>query len=238
MMSLYMPEKLEDRIGYHFHNRALLKQALTHSSFSNEQKIYKKPHYERLEFLGDAVLELVTSDFLYHKYPDMAEGKLSKTRAAMVCESSLALCAEELDLGSFLLLGKGEESDRGRIKASIIADVMEAIIGAIYLDGGMEPAKAHIYRFVLSDLEHKTLFYDSKSNLQEYIQKNLKKEFHYELTGVSGPEHDKVFQVEVLMEGVRLGSGEGRTKKAAEQKAAYEALLGFRAAGKESDSCI
>ena len=115
---------------------------------------------------------------------------------------------------------------------------MEAIIGAIYLDGGMEPAKAHIYRFVLSDLEHKTLFYDSKSNLQEYIQKNLKKEFHYELIGVSGPEHDKTFQVEVLMEGIRLGSGQGRTKKAAEQKAAYEALLKFRAAGKELDSCI
>lgn len=238
MKSLYRPEELENRIGYHFHNQSLLKQALTHSSFSNEQKINKKPHYERLEFLGDAVLELVTSDFLYHKYPDMAEGKLSKTRAAMVCESSLALCAEELELGDFLLLGRGEESDNGRVKPSIVADVMEAIIGAIYLDGGMEPAKAHIDRFVLSDLEHKTLFYDSKSNLQEYIQKNLKKEFHYELVGISGPEHDKVFQVEVLMEGIRLGSGQGRTKKAAEQKAAYEALLGFKAAGKELDSCI
>lgn len=238
MLSLYMPEELEKRIGYHFKNQALLDQALTHSSFSNEQKINKKPHYERLEFLGDAVLELVTSDFLYHKYPDMAEGKLSKTRASMVCESSLALCAEELELGCFLLLGKGEESDRGRIKASIIADVMEAIIGAIYLDGGMEPARAHIYRFILSDLEHKTLFYDSKSSLQEYIQKNLKKEFHYELVEVSGPEHEKVFKVEVLMEGVRLGSGQGRTKKAAEQKAAYEALTGFQAAGKESNSCI
>ncbi len=199
MMPLGVPKDLENRIGYHFHNQALLKQALTHSSFSNEQKINKKPHYERLEFLGDAVLELVASDFLYHKYPQMAEGKLSKTRAAMVCEASLALCAEDLDLGNFLLLGKGEESDRGRIKASIIADVMEAIIGAIYLDGGMEPAKAHIYRFILSDLEHKTLFYDSKSNLQEYIQKHLKKEFHYELVGMSGPEHDKIFQVEVLM---------------------------------------
>lgn len=238
MMPLGVPKDLENRIGYHFHNQALLKQALTHSFFSNEQKINKKPHYERLEFLGDAVLELVASDFLYHKYPQMAEGKLSKTRAAMVCEASLALCAEDLDLGNFLLLGKGEESDRGRIKASIIADVMEAIIGAIYLDGGMEPAKAHIYRFILSDLEHKTLFYDSKSNLQEYIQKHLKKEFHYELVGMSGPEHDKIFQVEVLMEGVRLGSGQGRTKKAAEQKAAYEALLGFKAAGKELNSCI
>lgn len=238
MKSLYRPEELENRIGYHFHNQALLKQALTHSSFSNEQKINKKPHYERLEFLGDAVLELVTSDFLYHKYPGMAEGKLSKTRAAMVCESSLALCAEELDLGNFLLLGRGEESDNGRVKPSIVADVMEAIIGAIYLDGGMEPAKAHIYRFVFSDLENKALFYDSKSNLQEYIQKNLKKEFHYELVSISGPEHDKVFQVEVLMEGIRLGSGQGRTKKAAEQKAAYEALLGFKAAGKELDSCI
>lgn len=114
MMPLGVPKDLENRIGYHFHNQALLKQALTHSSFSNEQKINKKPHYERLEFLGDAVLELVASDFLYHKYPQMAEGKLSKTRAAMVCEASLALCAENLDLGNFLLLGKGEESDRDR----------------------------------------------------------------------------------------------------------------------------
>lgn len=238
MKPMTMSEKLENQIGYHFHNPALLQQALTHSSFSNEQKINKKPHYERLEFLGDAVLELVTSDFLYHKYPDMTEGKLSKTRASMVCESSLALCAKELDLGSFLLLGKGEECGRGRVKISIIADVMEAIIGAIYLDGGMEPAKAHIYRFVLSNLENKTLFCDCKSDLQEYIQKNLKKEFHYELVSVSGPEHERIFQVEVLMEGVRLGSGQGKSKKAAEQAAAYEALSGFKAAGKELNSCI
>lgn len=238
MQNPYTLEELEERIGYRFQNRAFLKQALTHSSFTNEQKINRQAHYERLEFLGDAILELAASEFLYHKYPDMPEGQLSKTRASMVCEPALAFCAEELDLGRFLRLGKGEEGCGGRNRASIIADVMEAIIGAIYLDGGMEPARKHIHRFVLSDLENKKLFYDSKSNLQEYIQKYLKKEFHYILVGEAGPEHDKEFIVEIRMEDVLLGNGRGKSKKAAEQKAAYEALLGLKAAGKELDSCI
>lgn len=222
---------LEERIGYRFQNIALLKQAITHSSFTNEQRINKFKHYERLEFLGDAVLELVSSEFLYKEHSNMPEGELTKLRASMVCEPSLAFCARDLELGQFMYLGKGEENTGGRHRDSIVSDAMEAVIGAIYLDGGMEYAKAFIYKFILSDLEDKQLFYDSKSNLQELIQGKLKKDFHYELLEESGPEHDKIFVVEVLMEEECLGKGSGRTKKAAEQQAAYEALLLLRDKG-------
>lgn len=225
-------QELEKKIGYTFQNRALLKQAVTHSSFANEQKINRQKHYERLEFLGDAVLELVSSDFLFQTHPEMPEGQLTKLRASMVCEPALAYCAKDLTLDGYIQLGKGEEATGGRYRDSIVSDVMEAVIGAIYLDGGMEPARTYIHRFVLSDLENKQLFLDSKTNLQEYMQQNLKKEFHYRLVEESGPEHDKVFVVEVVMEDKVLGRGKGRTKKAAEQQAAYEALLGFRKPGK------
>ncbi len=225
-------QELEKKIGYTFQNRALLKQAVTHSSFANEQKINRQKHYERLEFLGDAVLELVSSDFLFQTHPEMPEGQLTKLRASMVCEPALAYCAKDLTLDSYIQLGKGEEATGGRYRDSIISDVMEAVIGAIYLDGGMEPARTYIHRFVLSDLENKQLFLDSKTNLQEYMQQNLKKEFYYRLVDESGPEHDKVFVVEVVMEEKVLGRGKGRTKKAAEQQAAYEALLGFKKPGK------
>ncbi len=225
-------QELEKKIGYTFQNRALLKQAVTHSSFANEQKINRQKHYERLEFLGDAVLELVSSDFLFQTHPEMPEGQLTKLRASMVCEPALAYCAKDLTLDSYIQLGKGEEATGGRYRDSIVSDVMEAVIGAIYLDGGMEPARTYIHRFILSDLENKQLFLDSKTNLQEYMQQNLKKEFHYRLVEESGPEHDKVFLVEVVMEEKVLGRGKGRTKKAAEQQAAYEALLGFRKPGK------
>lgn len=225
-------QELEKKIGYTFQNRALLKQAVTHSSFANEQKINRQKHYERLEFLGDAVLELVSSDFLFQTHPEMPEGQLTKLRASMVCEPALAYCAKDLTLDSYIQLGKGEEATGGRYRDSIVSDVMEAVIGAIYLDGGMEPARTYIHRFILSDLENKQLFLDSKTNLQEYMQQNLKKEFHYRLVEESGPEHDKVFLVEVVMEEKVLGRGKGRTKKAAEQQAAYEALLGFRRPGK------
>lgn len=228
MLENYSLELLEKRIGYKFKNIELLRQATTHSSFSNEQKINKSPNYERLEFLGDAVLEMVSSEFLFNTNPDMPEGELSKTRASMVCESSLAMCAKDLEIGKFLRLGKGEESTGGRDRASITSDVMEAIIGAIFLDGGIEPAKSHIYKFILSDLEDKMLFSDSKSKLQELVQGKLKKQFSYNLIGESGPEHDKIFKVEVEMDGKILGAGQGRTKKAAEQQAAYEALLYLR----------
>ena len=231
MLEGYTLQMLEERIGYHFRDIALLKQALTHSSYTNEQKINKQKHYERLEFLGDAVLELVSSEFLFKEHKDTPEGELTKMRASMVCEPSLAFCARDLELGQFMLLGKGEEITGGRYRDSIISDAMEATIGAIYLDGGMEAAKTFIYRFILSDLEDKQLFYDSKSNLQELIQGKLKKEFHYELLGEIGPEHDKVFEVEVFMEEESLGKGQGRTKKAAEQQAAYKALLLLRDRG-------
>ena len=224
----YTMDVLEERIGYRFRDRSLLRQAMTHSSFTNEQKIRRAQNYERLEFLGDAVLELVTSEFLFRENPRMSEGELTKKRASMVCEPSLAFCARDLELGRFMLLGKGEEIT-GR--DSIVSDAMEAVIGAIFLDGGMERAKEFIDRFVLSDLEDKQLFYDSKSNLQEAIQGKLKREFNYELLEESGPEHDKLFRVSVNMDGKSLGTGEGKTKKAAEQQAAYRALLLLRDRG-------
>lgn len=224
-MREYTLELLEERIGYRFQDIRLLRQAITHSSYTNEQKIYKKKDYERLEFLGDAVLELVSSEFLFQEYESKSEGELTKMRASMVCEPSLAFCARDIELGEFMLLGKGEESTGGRKRDSITSDAMEAVIGAIYLDGGMENAKKFIYRFILSDLENKQLFYDSKTNLQELIQGKLKKEFHYNLLDESGPEHDKTFRMEIVMEEQVIGRGTGRTKKAAEQQAAYEALL-------------
>ncbi len=231
MLEGYTLQILEERIGYQFRSKALLKQAITHSSFTNEQKINKLKNYERLEFLGDAILEMVSSEFLFREHPNVPEGELTKMRASMVCEPALAFCARDLELGQFMLLGKGEEGTGGRKRDSIISDAMEAVIGALYLDGGMKPAKAFINRFILSDLEDKQLFYDSKSNLQELIQGKLKKEFHYELLDVSGPEHDKTFLVEVFMEETSLGKGSGRTKKAAEQQAAYQALLLLRDKG-------
>lgn len=224
-------EMLEKRIGYHFSDPALLRQAVTHSSFTNEQKIRRTKNYERLEFLGDAVLELVSSEFLFQEHRYMSEGELTKKRASMVCEPSLAFCARDLELGRFILLGRGEEGSGGRTRDSIVSDVMEAVIGAIYLDGGMEPARAFINRFILSDLEDKQLFYDSKSSLQELIQGKLKKDFHYALLEETGPEHDKLFRVAIYMEETLLGTGEGRTKKAAEQQAAYQALLCLRGKG-------
>lgn len=218
-------EELQDKIGYRFQNIDLLKQALTHSSFANEQKINKLKDYERLEFLGDAVLELVSSEFLFRENPQMPEGQLTKLRASMVCEPALAYCAKDIDLGSYILLGRGEEYTGGRYRSSITSDVMEAIIGAIFLDGGIENAKKHIYRFILSDLENKILFLDSKTILQEEIQKKKDAQLRYELIGESGPDHNKQFTVDAYLNDVLIGSGTGRTKKAAEQQAAYEALL-------------
>ena len=231
MQEGYDLKALEERIGYCFKDSSLLRQALTHSSFTNEQKINRTEDYERLEFLGDAVLELVSSEFLFHKYRKQPEGELTKLRASMVCEPALAFCARDLELGQFMRLGKGEELTGGRDRESITSDAMEAVIGAIYLDGGMEPAKEFIDRFILKDLENKQLFYDSKSKLQELIQGVLKKEFHYELMEEIGSEHDKTFAVEVIMEDKSLGRGLGRTKKAAEQQAAYEALLSLKEQG-------
>ena len=220
--------ELEDRIGYHFKDRALIRMALTHSSYANEQKINKQPDYERLEFLGDSVLEMVSSTYLYNNYPDKKEGQMTKMRASMVCEQALAFCARDFELEKYILLGKGEESTGGRHRDSIISDVMEAVIGAIYIDGGIEYAKKHIDKFILNDLENKQIFVDAKSVLQELVQKDSTKTLSYEICGESGPEHDKIFKSRVLINGEILGEGEGHTKKAAEQQAAYQAVLKLR----------
>lgn len=218
-------EELENKIKYRFKDKKLLREATTHSSFSNEQKINRWKNYERLEFLGDAVLELTSSDYLFRNYPQMPEGEMTKTRSSLVCEQALAYCARDLRLGEYIRLGKGEESTGGRNRDSIIADVVEALIGAIYIDGGIEEAKRFIYCFVLSDLEDKQLFYDSKTILQELVQKDNLGKLHYEVVAETGPEHDKNFIVEARMGSRAVGEGCGRTKKAAEQQAAYQALL-------------
>ncbi len=217
--------QLENKIGYCFHDKELLKQALMHSSYTNEKHLAKYQCNERLEFLGDAVLELVSSEFLYKEKPQVSEGELTKTRASMVCEPSLAFCARDIDLGSYLLLGKGEEATGGRQRDSITSDAMEALIGAIYLDGGFTNAKEFIHRFVLSDLENKILFFDSKTILQEIVQAEKDAKVAYHLIKEEGPDHNKAFYVEVLIDGKSYGSGKGRTKKAAEQQAAYQAIL-------------
>ena len=222
-MKTRLPE-LQQKIGYYFHDDTLLISALMHSSYTNEKHIPKHKCNERLEFLGDAVLELVSSQFLFHSDDKMPEGELTKLRASMVCEPSLAFCAREINLGDFLLLGKGEETTGGRFRDSVISDALEALIGAIYLDGGLKKAEKFILKFILSDAENKKLFYDSKTILQEKIQKSGK-ELVYELIEETGPDHDKRFTVEALVDGIALCRGVGRTKKAAEQQAAYGVLI-------------
>ena len=222
-------ELLEKKSGYHFQNPHLLKQAMTHSSYANEHKAKGYHDNERLEFLGDAVLEVVSSEFLFRHYPALPEGDLTKLRASIVCEPTLALCARELDLGDFLLLGKGEEHTGGRKRDSIVSDAMEALIGAIYLDGGFASAKEFVHRFIMTDIEHKKLFYDSKTILQEQVQKNWHDgEIAYVLTGEEGPDRDKTFLVDLYVAGEKKSSGKGRTKKAAEQDAAYRCLINWK----------
>ena len=217
-------KELEEKIGYEFKNKELIWQALTHSSFSNEQKINKYKNYERLEFLGDAVLELLSSQFFFETYPEMPEGEMTKLRSSMVCELALAYCARDISLGNYLLLGKGEEITGGRTRDSIISDVMEAVIGALYLDGGLAVADVFVKKYILSDLESKQLFYDSKTILQEEVQKEGKS-LTYELVSEIGPDHDKIFVMEVRIDGHTVGKGQGRNKKTAQQQAAYQALL-------------
>lgn len=215
---------MEERIGYCFQDKKLLRQALTHSSCSNEQKINKLPDYERLEFLGDAVLELVSSDHIFRENPEMSEGELTKFRSSIVCEPALAFCARQIGLEEFILLGRGEELTGGRKRDSIISDVMEAVIGALYLDGGLSEADAFVKKYILSDLESKQLFYDSKTILQEEVQRDGQS-LTYELVSETGPDHDKVFMVEARIDGQTVGKGQGRNKKSAQQQAAYQALL-------------
>lgn len=217
-------EQLEQKIGYTFQDKLLLKRALTHTSFANEQKINQNGHYERVEFLGDAVLELLTSEYLYKNYPKMVEGEMTKLRSALVCEGALAKSAQAIDLSSYIFLGKGEEAMGGRCKDSIVSDVFEAVIGALYIDGGLEAAKAFVQKYVLVDVEEKRQSYDSKSYLQEVVQKNKLGTVRYVLVRQSGPEHNKEFECAVEINTKRMGTGIGHNKKEAEQKAAMEAL--------------
>ena len=218
-------EKFEKLIGYTFRDKALITQAFTHSSFVNEQKIGKKPDYERLEFLGDAILEMISSAYLFRTFPEKKEGEMSKMRASLVCEGALAYDSNALDLREYIQLGKGEEATGGRNKESIIADVMEAVIGALFLDGGIEESKRFIDAYILSNIEAVQMFVDSKSILQEIAQGENLGEVRYEICGESGPEHDKIFEVRVFVGADNLGEGTGKTKKAAEQQAAYKAVL-------------
>ena len=218
-------EELQQKIGYKFHDKELLKSALMHSSYTNEVHLPKHRCNERLEFLGDAVLELISSEFLFFKHQKTQEGELTRMRSSMVCEPSLAFCAREIGLGDYLLLGKGEEVTGGRKRDSVTSDALEALIGAIYLDGGFASAKEFILKFVLNDLEHKKLFYDSKTILQELVQAHFEELVSYHLIKEEGPDHNKKFTVEAHVGDECYGEGSGRTKKAAEQKAAYHAIL-------------
>ena len=224
-------KELEKKIGHTFKDFSLLKQAMMHSSYTNEKHLPKYRCNERLEFLGDAVLELVSSEYLFNESPHIPEGELTKTRASMVCEPSLALCARDIGLGDYLLLGKGEEATGGRERDSVTSDAMEALIGAVYLDGGFTSAKEFIHRFILTDLENKKLFYDSKTILQEIVQAGKKGDITYRLVREEGPDHNKSFEVQVMIGGTPYGEGKGRTKKSAEQQAAYQAILKLRKQG-------
>lgn len=216
--------EFEKRIGYSFKDPELLVTALTHSSYSNEKRLKKQECNERLEFLGDAVLELISSEQIFRDHPDQLEGDLTRIRASYVCEPTLALCAREICLGDYLQLGKGEDQTGGRERDSILSDAMEATIGAVYMDGGFESAQRYVEEFILKDIEKKSLFYDSKTYLQEIVQRDLKK-LEYVLLKEEGPDHNKSFEVGVFIDGKQLTTAVGRTKKKAEQAAAYEAIL-------------
>ncbi len=218
-----MYRELEKRIGYEFKNKALLKTALTHSSFANE----KSPAIEcneRLEFLGDSVLGVITAEFFYKNYNKFPEGQMTKKRAACACEKSLCCFAKEIKLGDYLLLGKGEENTGGRGRASILADAFEALIAAIYLDGGLAPAREFVLCFVKDFTEKHIDTIDYKTMLQEVIQKNPLEHLSYNLVAESGPDHDKRFEVEVMINANVIACGCGRSKKRAEQDAAKQAL--------------
>lgn len=225
--------ELQKRMGYRFLNEALLTHALTHSSYANEHHFPREGNNERLEFLGDAVLEMISSENLYRNNPQMPEGELTKLRASLVCEPTLAQCAREIALGSFLLLGKGEEATGGRERNSILSDAFEAVIGAIYLDGGFTNAKEFVERTVLADVKKRSLFCDSKTILQELVQSEHKGTPSYRLLSETGPEHMKRFTVCAYLDDKPLAKGEGTTKKAAEQQAAYQSILLLREGSKE-----
>ena len=217
-------EALEEKLGYRFANRALLENALTHSSYANENRAKGVQSNERLEFLGDSVLGMVVADYLYRTHPDLPEGDLTRTRAALVCEESLAEVAQVLELGAYLKLGKGEEAGGGRTRPSITADAVEAVLAAVYLDGGIGSARKLIQRFILDKEEEKSASRDYKTALQELVQRQPDQELVYRMAGESGPDHNKTFLAEVLLNGAVVGAGEGHSKKEAEQSAARAAL--------------
>lgn len=216
---------LESRLGYNFKNISLLKNALVHTSYANEVRNGVTSN-ERLEFLGDSVLSLIVSDHIFNEFSGMPEGELTRLRASLVCEKSLCSFARELDLGHFLYLGKGEDKGGGRDRDSILADAFEAVLAAIYLDGGMDAAKEYVMRFVLREIETHTEenTKDYKTILQEIIQRNPEETVSYILTGSDGPDHDKSFTVEVHLNSNVIGEGTGKSKKQAEQMAAKQAL--------------
>lgn len=221
---------LEERLGYSFRNRALLETALTHSSYANENRASGIVCNERLEFLGDSVLGVTVADFLYRHFPDMPEGRMTRLRAELVCEQSLHRVALELHLGDYLRLGKGEEHNGGRGRASILSDAVEAVIAAMYLDAGMETAAEFIHRCLLDDVRaiETPTFTDYKTSLQELVQRHSGQVLSYELVGEEGPDHAKTFRVQVCLNGDPIGRGIGRTKKEAEQTAAANALEALR----------
>ena len=220
-------EKLEEKIGYRFKNNHLLKTALTHSSFANEHKDRSYVSNERLEFLGDSVLGMTVAEHLYKNYPDMDEGRMTRLRAELVCETSLVGVANILDLGTHIRFGKGEEISGGRKRPSILADGVESILAAIYLDTGMEQARAFVNRFILSGLtdELNLSTSDYKTALQELVQQSGQHVLLYELVGEKGPDHKKTFTARVTLNGKELGSGSGKSKKEAEQASAHAALI-------------
>ena len=211
---------MESVINYQFQNRKILEIALTHSSYANESRDRRLKSNERLEFLGDSVLGLVSATYLFESYPDVMEGELTKMRSALVCEGALCVCAREIGLGDHLRLGKGEESGGGRTRDSILADAMEAVIGAVYLDGGLEQARKLILDYVLTPGEKRmgrAAITDYKTALQEIVQKNHGEMLSYRLTDACGPDHQKSFSVEVLLNSNVIGAGMGHSKKEAEQ---------------------
>lgn len=216
--------QLESNIEYEFKNKELLVNALTHTSYANEHKNKGMKDNERLEFLGDAVLELVTSEYLFTNMPDMPEGNMTKLRASLVCEPTLAIDAREITLDNYIYLGKGEEETGGRSRDSIISDAFEALIGAIYLDGGFEYARSFIVKFALNDIDNKKLFHDSKTILQERVNSTKSGSLSYKIVGESGPDHNKSYEAVAMLDEQIIGKGVGHTKKAAEQQAAYQAL--------------
>ena len=219
-------EELEQKLGYQFRDRALLSEALNHSSYANEHRALGEQSNERLEFLGDSVLGFVTAEFLFELHRDLPEGDLTRQRAALVCAQSLYEVAKMLDLGKYLKLGKGEDAGGGRTRPSILADATEAVFAAVYLDGGIEAASALIHRVLLDkEGEHaEELMQDYKTALQELVQRKSGQALSYRMVGESGPDHNKTFTAEVWLNGEGVGTGSGHSKKEAEQAAARAAI--------------